>query len=168
MPLLQTARLTLSEFTQKDAPLMLALLNDPDFVRNVGDRDVHSIDDAARYIASGPMAMYRRHNLGLLKVELADGTAIGTCGLVRRDGLDDVDIGFAFLPAFRNRGYALEAARAVMEYGRDTICLQRIVAIARPDNTPSIRLLEKMGLKREGLVTLPGDSEELLLLAWQQ
>lgn len=168
MPPLQTERLTLRELTQEDTALMLAVFNDPDFLRNVGDRGVHTEEDALHYIADGPMSMYRQYGYGLYKVELKDGTPIGTCGLLRRDGLDDADIGFSLLPDFRNKGYALEAARAVMEFGRNVIGLKRIVAIALPDNTPSVRLLEKIGLKPAGLMTLPGGSEELLLLVWQQ
>jgi len=167
MALLQTPRLTLRELDEDDAPLMLAILNDPDFLRNVGDRGVRSIDEARRYIVDGPMAMYRQYDFGLYKVELRDGTPIGTCGLLRRDGLDDADIGFAFLPDFRGRGYALEAARAVMEYAREAIGLKRVVAIAQPDNTPSVRLLEKIGLRQERTVNLPGDDNKLLLMAWE-
>lgn len=166
MALLQTQRLTLRELTEDDAPLMLAVLSDPDFLRNVGDRGVRTEEDARRYIVDGPMAMYQRNNFGMYKVELNDGIAIGLCGLVRRDGLDDVDIGFAFLPDYRKQGYAREAAEAVMDYGRDVIGLKRIVAIAQPDNAPSIRLLEKLGLQAERTIQLPKEDEELVLMAW--
>ncbi|SHF04073.1 Protein N-acetyltransferase, RimJ/RimL family [Microbulbifer donghaiensis] len=163
---LETPRLVLSELTEKDAPLMLAVLNDPDFLRNVGDRGVRTEADARRYIVDGPMAMYRQYGFGMYKVELKDSKAIGLCGLVKRDGLDDVDIGFAFLPQYRSQGYALEAAQAVMHYGQAEIGLKRIVAIALPDNVPSVRLLEKIGLQPEKRITLPNSSEELLLMAW--
>lgn len=116
---LDTPRLALSELSEQDAPLMLAVLNDADFLRNVGDRGVRTVDDARRYIVDGPIAMYRQYNFGMYKVELKDGTAIGLCGLLRRDGLEDADIGFAFLPDYRGQGYALEAAEAVMGYARD-------------------------------------------------
>lgn len=164
---IKTERLRLRRLTEDDAPLILAVLTDPDFLRNVGDRGVHNNEEARRYIADGPQAMYREHGFGLYLVELADGTPVGTCGLIKRDGLDDVDIGFVFLPRFRGRGYALEAARAVMRYGREALALKRIVAIVLPDNAPSVRLLEKIGLRVEGKVTLPGDDEELLLMAWE-
>lgn len=146
---------------------MLAVLNDPDFLRNVGDRGVRTEDDARRYIIDGPMSMYRQYGFGMYKVELKDGTAIGLCGLVKRDGLDDVDIGFAFLPDYRDQGYALEAAEAVMQDARDRVNLKRIVAITLPENTPSVRLLEKIGLQAERSITLPNDSAELLLMAWE-
>ncbi|MFC6632735.1 GNAT family N-acetyltransferase [Microbulbifer taiwanensis] len=164
---LETPNLVLRQLTETDAPLMLAILNDPDFLRNVGDRGVRTEEDARRYIADGPMAMYRQYNFGMFRVEHQDGTAIGLCGLVKRDGLDDVDIGFAFLPDYRGQGYALEAAQAVMQYGREVIGLRRIVAIAQPDNEPSVRLLEKIGLSAEKTIRLPGDDTELLLMAWQ-
>lgn len=164
---LQTPRLNLCELSNQDAPLMLAVLNDPDFLRNVGDRGVRTIDDASRYITDGPVAMYRQYDFGMYKVELKDGTAIGLCGLVKRDGLEDVDIGFAFLPDYRGQGYALEAAQAVLQYGHEVIGLQRIVAIALPDNTPSVRLLEKIGLHFEKTLTLPGENQELSLMVSQ-
>lgn len=168
MYLLNTARLQLRELTNsdEDALFTLTLLNDKDFHRFIGDRGVRTLQDARDYIEKGPRAMYRRHGFGMYRVELKDGTPIGQCGLIRRDGLDDVDIGFAFLPAYRGQGYALEAARAVMAWGKKTVGLQRIVAIAAPDNLDSIRLLEKLDLKKEGLVTLPGGDEEILLMGW--
>lgn len=164
---IKTERLQLRQLTEDDAPLMLAVLNDPDFLRNVGDRGVRNNEEARRYIADGPVTMYREHGFGMYLVEIEDGTPVGVCGLVKRDGLDDVDIGFAFLPHFRGRGYALEAARAVMQYGRNIIGLERIVAIAKPDNMPSVRLLEEIGLRPEKKIKLPGDDDELLLMAWE-
>ncbi|WP_323845200.1 GNAT family N-acetyltransferase [Microbulbifer magnicolonia] len=163
---LETPKLLLRQLTENDAPLMLAVLNDPDFLRNVGDRGVRTEADARRYIIDGPMSMYHQYGFGMYKVELKDGTAIGLCGLVKRDGLDDVDIGFAFLPRYRGHGYALEAAEAVMEYARTQAALKRVVAITLPDNTPSVRLLEKIGLQPEKHITLPNGTEELLLMAW--
>ena len=166
MDTLQTERLTLRELSEQDAPLMLAVLTDPDFLRNIGDRGVHTEDDARRYIVDGPIAMYRQYNFGMYRVELKDGTPVGLCGLVKRDGLEDVDIGFAFLPRYRGRGYALEAAQAVMAYGRDTIGLKRIVAIALPDNLPSVQLLEKLGMQAERHIKLPKGDAELVLMGW--
>lgn len=164
---LETPNLVLRQLTEEDAALMLAVLNDPDFLRNVGDRGVRTEEDARRYIIDGPVAMYRQYGFGMYKVEVKSGDAIGLCGLVKRDGLDDVDIGFAFLPDYRGQGYALEAAKAVMQDGRERMALQRIVAIARPDNKPSVRLLKKIGLQAERKITLPNDDTELLLMAWE-
>lgn len=170
MYLLNTPRLQLRELTDSDddAHFTLALVNDKDFHRFIGDRGVRTLEDARRYIEKGPRDMYRQHGFGMYRVELKDGTPIGQCGLIQRDGLDDIDIGFAFLPKYRGHGYALEAAQAVMDWGKTKLGLQRIVAITNPDNGNSTRLLEKLGLKKEGLITLPGSDEKILLMAWQK
>ncbi|WP_226662830.1 GNAT family N-acetyltransferase [Microbulbifer aggregans] len=169
MYFLTTERLQLRKLTgsDEDAQFTLALLNDPDFHRFIGDRGVRTIEDARGYIESGPLSMYRQHGFGMYCVERKDGTPIGQCGLVCRDGLDDIDIGFAFLPEYRGNGYAREAAEAVMDWGKQALGLSRIVAIANPENAASIRLLEKLGLEAEGHVSLPGSNEQLLLLGWQ-
>lgn len=163
-PILSTPRLDLREFTAADAPFILQLLTDPDFLRFIGDRGVHSLEDAVRYIEQGPRAMYARHGHGLWMVELRDGgMPLGMCGLLRRAGLDDPDLGFAFLPAHRGKGYAAEAAGATLEWGRKALGLARVVAITSLDNDASGRLLEKLGFRVERIVTLPGDAEELKL-----
>lgn len=167
MHLIETQRLNLRQLTEDDWPFIFAVVNDPDFLRNIGDRGVRNEEDARRYIANGPQAMYREHGFGLYRVALKDDTPIGLCGLIKREALPDVDIGFSLLPQFRGRGYALEAARAVMQYGREKIAFKRIVAIAVPENKPSVRLLEKVGLCAEGIIRLPGDDAELLLMAWE-
>jgi ribosomal-protein-alanine N-acetyltransferase len=152
--------------TPDDAPFMLALLNDPDFLRNVGDRGARTLDDTRTYIVNGPMAMYDMYGHGLyLVVERATGESAGICGLLKRDSLEDVDIGFAFLPAFRGKGYAAESAAAVKDYAGDVLGLTRLVAIARPDNAASIRVLEKIGMKAARLVRLPHTDLELGLFA---
>lgn len=166
MYVLETRRLRLRRFVPDDAAFIVELLNDPGWIRFIGDRGVRSLEDARRYIAGGPVAMYARYGFGLYLTELRDGSVpIGMCGLIKRDGLEDVDIGFAFLPAYRGQGYALEAAQATMEYGMRTLRLPRIVAITTPDNDSSIKLLEKIGMHPEGKVRLPGDAEELSLFA---
>lgn len=162
-----TTRLVLSELTRADGELMLAILNDPDFIRNVADRGVRTVAEAQDYLEKGPIASYREHGFGMYKVALKDGTSIGLCGLVKRDFLDDVDIGYAYLPDYRGQGYALEAAQAVMEFARDELAMQRVVAIVAPANDRSIGLLEKLGMRSEGEITLPGEDETIALLAWQ-
>ncbi|MFA0811605.1 GNAT family N-acetyltransferase [Microbulbifer epialgicus] len=164
---LNTPNLVLCEFNENDAELTLKLLNDTDFLRNIGDRAVRNLEQARKYIQDGPLTMYREHNFGLYKVKLKNGTGIGTCGLIKREGLDDVDIGFAFLPEHRGKGYALEASRAIMRHAYKTLGLERIVAITLPNNTPSVKLLERIGLRAEGKVILPGEHKELLLMAWE-
>ena len=150
---LETARLTLREIVDDDAPFILELLNDPSFIENIGDRAVRSLDDARAYIRNGPVASYGQHGFGLWLVGLKEGAVpIGMCGLLRRDVLDDVDIGFAYLPAFQSKGYGFEAARAVLDYARDGLRLSRVVAIVNADNEASARLLEKLGMKFERMV----------------
>jgi [ribosomal protein S5]-alanine N-acetyltransferase len=136
-------------------------------LRFIGDRRVRTVRGARAYIEKGPMAMYAQPGLGLHVTELsATQTPIGLCGLIKRAGLDDVDIGFALLPAFRGSGYAHEAAAAVLAYGRATLGLSRIVAIATPDNIDSIRLLERLGLRFERMIRLADDDAPLQLHAW--
>ncbi|MCO1336048.1 GNAT family N-acetyltransferase [Microbulbifer sp. OS29] len=164
---LETANLILQELNEhQDTDLILELLNDTAFLKNIGDRGIRTKEDARNYILNGPIAMYRQHKLGMYKVSLKNGTPIGTCGLVKREELDDVDIGFAFLPAFRRQGFAFESAQAVMQYAQQELGLKRILAIALPDNQPSIRLLQKLGLNAKKNIVLPGKTETLLLMAW--
>ena len=143
---------------------MLALLNDADFLRNIGDRGARTLDDARAYITKGPVASYDRYGHGLLLVVLkTSGTPIGICGLLKRETLDDVDIGFAFMPEFRGQGYAFESADAMTRHARDVMGLTRLAAIVQPDNQPSIRLLEKIGLHHDRMVRLSPDQRELSL-----
>lgn len=149
-----------------DDAFILELLNDPDWLRNIGDRGVRNLEDARAYISEGPMAMYRKHGLGLYLVALKDsGTPIGMCGLLKRDALEHVDIGFAFLPAYRGRGYALEAARAVMAQARDELGLPRVLALVSPGNLASEKLLGKLGLRFEKMIRLPGQDQDVQLFA---
>ena len=167
MKVLETERLTLRWLAADDAPFIVELLNDPAWLRFIGDRHVRSIDDALAYMLKGPMAMYARFGFGLYVTERkSDGVSMGMCGLIKRDGLDDVDIGFAFLPEFYGQGYAEEAAAAVMAYGKTTFGLRRIVGITIRDNASSIKLLEKVGLKFERVMQMSGDDEEIMLFAW--
>ena len=164
MKVLETPRLVLRQFNRDDAGFILELVNDPDWLRFIGDRGVHNLDDARGYIERGPMAMYARHGFSLYCVELkADATPIGMCGLLKRDTLEDVDIGFAFLPRFRSRGYAREAAQATLSYGADVLRLRRIIATTTPDNDASGVLLGKIGLRFERMFTVPGESREVRL-----
>ena len=121
-------------------------MNDPDWLRFIGDKGVRTIEDARRYLADGPLASYARFGFGLLCVELAaTGERIGMCGMLKRDTLPDPDVGFAFLPGFRRQGYAREALAAVIADARDRIATRRLLAITSPDNAASIALLEAAG-----------------------
>jgi RimJ/RimL family protein N-acetyltransferase len=164
---LRGARVTLRELGEDDAAFMLKLLNDEDFLRNIGDRGVRTLADAQRYINEGPVASYRQHGFGLWAVETTDDrVCLGICGLIRRAGLDDVDIGYAFLPEWRGQGYAFEASELVMNLARECFALRRVVAITSLENPASARLLEKIGLRFERLIRFSEDAEELRLFAW--
>ncbi len=164
--ILETERLTLRRLSTDDAEFIVELLNGEPFIRNIGDKGVRTVADAFSYILSGPVASYQRYGFGLYLVELKEtGASIGICGLIKRDTLEDVDIGFAFLPAYWGKGYAVESAFAVKTYADRVIGLNRIVAITLPDNRQSIRTLEKIGLRFEKTVRLAGDDRELNLMA---
>ena len=164
MKVLETERLTLRLLTADDAPFILTLLNDPGWLRFIGDRGVRTVEDAGNYILNGPAAMVERLGFGLYLTERkTDGAPIGICGLIKRDGLDDVDIGFAFLPQFCGCGYAVEAALAVMNLGKSKFGLDRIVGITAADNVASIKLLNKIGMKYERTLQLPKIEGESLL-----
>ena len=166
MNVLETERLNLRRLTGDDAAFILELLNDPSFIKNIADRGVRSVAAARRYILDGFVASYEKHGFGLYLVELKEsGAPAGICGLVKRDTLADVDIGFAFLPRYRSKGYALESALAVKAYALDVLGLKRLVAITNPDNEGSIRVLEKIGLKYERMFRLSDDAPEIRLYA---
>jgi RimJ/RimL family protein N-acetyltransferase len=163
---LETPRLTLRRFSLDDAPFVIEMVNDPAWLEHIGDRNVRTLEDARAYLQKGALAMYERVGFGMYVVVLKEsGEPVGTCGLIQRDGLDDVDIGFAFLPQFRGAGYAFESAAAVLEHAIAGLGLKRIVAIVSPANHRSIRILEKLGLQFERTIKLPGDDEEILLYA---
>ena len=151
----ETERLMLRHFSLDDAPFVMELVTDPSFIQNIRDTGVKDLDDACGYIEERLLASYAKHGFGLYLVALKDGTPVGMCGLVKRDGLDDADIGYALLPRYWSQGYAQEAARAVMLFAREELKLRRVVGITDPDNQPSARLLQKLGLKFDKIVTLP-------------
>lgn len=165
MNILETERLFLRQFSTDDANFILRLLNEPSFIRNIGDRGVRTLEDARSYLTRVPIASYERNGFGLYLVVLKEsGESIGMCGLIKRDALEDVDIGYAFLPEYWSKGYAVESAQAVKDYARDVIGLKRLVAITDPENQGSIRVLEKIGLKFEKMIRLSEDDIELKLL----
>jgi len=164
LKVLETDRLILRWVALEDAEFILGLLNEPSWLQFIGDKGVRTIDDARAYILKGPVDMYSRLGFGLYLVELKEeGFSIGMCGLIKRDALEDVDIGFAFLPAYWGKGYAYEAAAAVMKYGEKVLGLDRIVTITSLDNYRSAKLLEKLGLRFEETVKLAPGSDEVKL-----
>lgn len=166
MTVVETERLTLRRLEIGDAEFIIGLLNDPSFLRFIGDKGVRTLDDAREYISNGPIASYERFGFGMYLTERKDDAVpIGICGLLKREALKDVDVGFAFLPQFWSKGYAFESASAVMAYGRNVLGLTRIVAITSSDNEASIRLLSKLGMKFESMVRLSAESPEIRLFA---
>ncbi len=156
MHIATTERLRIRWLTCDDASFILRLLNDGGWLHFIGDKNVHSIADAMRYLENGPLTMYSRHGHGLYAVEVRDtGEPIGLCGLLLRDGWQEVDLGFALLPEFRMRGYAEEAGRGTLAYGHNALGLRRVVAITDPTNERAKRLLSRLGMRDEGLRLVP-------------
>lgn len=181
MKILETERLILRELTDADDKFTLNLLNQPSFIKYIGDRGVRTVEEARNFIETRYQQSYRENGFGLYAVDLKAGSApttdaqssaleseitIGICGFVRRKTLPETDIGFAFLPEFEKKGYAFESADAVMKYGRDALGFKRVLAITSPDNESSGRLLGKLGFKLDGLIKLAGDDEEIKLFSW--
>jgi RimJ/RimL family protein N-acetyltransferase len=162
----ETERLLLRQFTVDDAQFILTLLNEPSFLRYIGDKQVRNLKDAEAYILNGPIASYKQYGFGLLLVELKEThTPIGMCGLLKREELPDADIGFAFLPAYWNKGFAFEAAAAVLQDARERLRLERILAITSLDNESSIKLLQRLGFSFERVIRLSKVGEQVKLFA---
>lgn len=164
LPEIETPRLALRRFVFDDAPFVVELLNQPSFIKNIGDRGVRNVDDAQRYLRDGPMAMYDKHGFGLwLASRRSDGVPVGMCGLLKRDILPDVDIGYAYLPAYWGQGFALEAARATLEHGARKFGLKRVIGVVSDHNDASIRVLEKLGMRFERMYPMHEDEPEVRL-----
>jgi len=167
MFILETERLTLRHLSpDTDAEFILRLLNEPSFLRYIGDKDVRTLDDARTYIRNGPLKSYAENGFGLYRVGLKESdAAMGICGLIKRETLTDPDIGFAFLPEYWNQGYAYESAEAVMQHARAELGLGRILAITSPDNDASGKLLGRIGLRFQRVVRLSEDTAKVKLFA---
>jgi RimJ/RimL family protein N-acetyltransferase len=164
--LLATKRLFLSEFDINDAPFLFQLMNDPDWILNIGDREINSIEDAEKFISNKFFKSYKENGFGFYMIRLLENNSpIGICGLINRQGLKHVDIGYALLPRFRGKGYAFEATESLYEYGHNKLKIDVIVAIVNSDNNKSIALLEKLGLHFEKMITLPNDTKEIKLFS---
>ena len=162
MAILTTERLSLREFVSNDANFVIKLLNEKSILQFIGDKGVRNVEDANRYLNTGPVASYQRHGFGLYHVEHADsGRSIGMCGLLKRDDQEYPDIGYAFLEEFTANGYAFEAASAVLEHGHNSLGIDTIVAFVDPGNAKSIGLLLKLGMAFVGTTRVDGiDGEE--------
>jgi [ribosomal protein S5]-alanine N-acetyltransferase len=163
MLICETARLHIRRFTIDDAPFIYRLLNSPTWLVYIGDRKIRGLHDALNYLINGPLASYDQYGFGLYLVALKElQTPIGMTGLIKRDGLEEVDIGFAFLPDYTGKGYAYEAANAVKDYALSTLKLPRVAAITTEKNDHAIALLNKIGLHHEKMIQLPGNSTEFM------
>jgi RimJ/RimL family protein N-acetyltransferase len=163
-PILETERLFLREFTLDDTAFIIELLNSPGWIKYIGDRNIKTEQQALAYLHNGPLKSYQQNGFGLSMVEKKEGhVPIGMCGIIKRETLNNPDIGFAFLPEYYGQGYALEIASATLNYAKQTLGLPVISAITLPGNSRSVRLLEKIGLQFSKTIVFPGSEEELLL-----
>ena len=159
--ILETERLTVRPFSLCDADFILELLNERTFIENIGDKKVRNLNDARRYLRAGPIGSYQRCGIGLWRVGLQDDdTSIGMAGLLKREQLEDVVLGYALLAEYCGNGYALEVTSAVMTYARERLGYFKVVAVVNKGNKPSIKLLSKLGFKYERMVQLVKDDEE--------
>lgn len=164
--ILETKRLTLRKISEADAEFILDLLNQSSFIKYIGDRNVRTREQAARYIKSKMTISYDQFGFGMYLVELKKTkTPIGVCGFVKRESLPDADIGFAFLADFEGKGFGFESAEELLKYGENEFGFKRVLAIASQDNHASHKLLEKLGFQFECLVKLPHDPEELKMFS---
>lgn len=162
--MIETDRLLVEKFSVEDAAFVLELLNTPNWLQFIGDRNVRTLDEAKQYILNGPLKSYEQFGFGPYLVKLkSHAISIGLCGLHKREKLNDIDIGFAFLPDYAGKGYGYEAASAVMNYGATVLGLTRVTGITKPTNHNSIRLLEKLGLQFEKRINFSADGKESLL-----
>jgi ribosomal-protein-alanine N-acetyltransferase len=161
--MISTPRLVIRRFTVDDAPFVLRLLNERSFIENIADRGVRTLEQAVKYLQEGPIASYEKHGLGLMLVLLKTGAPIGMCGLIRRQGQRDVDLGYAFVPEAWGLGYAGEAAEAMLEIARSDFRLPRVAAYVSPGNNRSLRVLAKLGFEAAGKTRLNPDDPEVLL-----
>lgn len=162
---IETERLLLREYNLNDVPFIFKLMNSEGWLKNIGDRNIKTLEDAEAYLQKNYLSSYEKHGFGPYLVTLKeDGTPIGSSGLYKRDNLDFPDVGFAFLSEFANKGYAYESAKAVMNYAAEKLKLQTIVGITLPENSASIKLLKKLGLAEIGTYKYE-DGEELLLFS---
>jgi len=165
---LETERLSLSRLTLDDAELVLAVWNDPTYIRYVADRGIRTVDAARAALEEGALKQFSDYGYGPFRVAMInDDTPIGVCGLFRREGLDEPDLGFSILPKYWRRGYAYEAARAVVSYAETEIQLTRLTAVVSPNNGASVALIEKLGLQFERMLRLPGDDDEVAIYGMQ-
>lgn len=162
----ETERLLIEKFTLNDASFFKALVNTPHWIKYIGDRNTKTIEDAEERIKYGHLESYKTNGFGFYKLILKEkNIPIGTCGLIKRDELKHVDIGFAFLEDYERQGFGYEASIAIMELAKEKFNIKKLLAITAPYNIGSIKLLEKLSFRYEKRVKPFEDDEELLLFA---
>ena len=161
----ETERLILSKISVEDAPFIFELMNTPKWIRFIGDRNVRSVEDAATYIQNNQLKSYENHGFGYYKLQLKSDNLkpIGSFGLVKRDTLEHIDIGFSLLPPYEGQGFGFEGATAIMDLAKEKFDISTLCAITLPENEASIQLLEKLGLSYQKRVKPFEDDAELLL-----
>lgn len=163
--ILETNRLLLRKFDLNDADFILQLVNSPEWLKFIGDKGVKTKADAINYLESGPIKSYKENGFGLWLVALKNtDNPIGMCGLVKRDTLEDIDIGFAILPGYTQQGYGFEIASETLKYAKENLQLDRVIAITDAKNTASIKLLTKIGLSYEKTLAL-SETDSVLVYA---
>ena len=164
--IIETDRLNLRRFIPEDDEFIYSLLNSPGWLKNIGTRNIQTAEDARNYITEKLMPSYGKFGFGFWRVGLKpENLPVGMCGIIKRDGLDDVDLGFALLPEHERKGYAIEASEAVLNYAKSKFKLNKVAAITIPENTGSINILKKCGMEFEKMVRLREDEEELMLFS---
>lgn len=162
--IIETKQLVLREFSAADGEFILGLLNSPGWLKFIGNRDIETVEEAQLYLLTGPVSSYEKQGFGLyLVIRKADGAPLGMCGLIRREGLNHVDLGFAFMPEYMGKGYAFEAALATMKFASETLGMNQLDAITMPENSRAIALLEKLGFRYRQKITLPNEDTPLML-----
>lgn len=159
----ETERLLLRPTSKDDADLILKLFNTPKWLKNIGDRNVNNLAQARKYIEEKMLPQLYTHGYSNYTViRKADNRKIGCCGLYDREGLEGIDIGFAFLPAYEGKGYAFESAKKVLKIAYRNFGIKRISAVTAKSNRDSQKLISKLGLTYQKMIFLPNDDEELM------
>lgn len=164
MTLINTDRLSIRYIKVEDFNFIFRLLNDPSWIKYIGDKGIKTEDDARNYIQTGPLQMYKNFGFGLYLVTLKEtAVPIGLCGLIKRPSLENIDLGYAFLPEYTGKGYAFEATKAVLQYGKEQLTIDKIVAITTIDNLSSEKVLLKLGFTFDSLIKEKNEAEQLKL-----
>ena len=154
VPIFETPRLILRQFTELDAPLILDLNSSEDIVKYVHEPLLTTFEEAKHIILNIILPQYE-NKLGRWAMHLkANNEFIGWCGLKYIKESDEIDLGYRIKKQFWGQGYATEAARETLRYGFEILNIQLITGHAHIENIASIRVLEKIGMQfdREGIV----------------